>query len=109
MPQTRHALDQLFARLLKADAELGKGNKVLEICKLQEVTTQTYYRWRQKYGGMKLDFINYLEQEKSAKTMTTTASILNVKPMKKQSSDLTASTRSKLTNNNWKKRKTAAL
>ncbi|MDG2180769.1 MAG: transposase [Mariniblastus sp.] len=32
--------------------ELGKGKKVAEICKLLEVTEQTYYRWRQKYGGM---------------------------------------------------------
>ena len=32
------------------DVELGKGKKVTEICKLLEVTEQTYYRWRQKYG-----------------------------------------------------------
>jgi transposase-like protein len=31
--------------------ELGKGKKVPEICRLLEVTEQTYYRWRQKYGG----------------------------------------------------------
>lgn len=23
-----------------------------EVCKLLEITEQTYYRWRQKYGGM---------------------------------------------------------
>ena len=31
---------------------LGKGQKVPEICKALEITEQTYYRWRQKYGGM---------------------------------------------------------
>jgi hypothetical protein len=30
----------------------GKGKKVPEICKMLHVTEQTYYRWRQKYGGM---------------------------------------------------------
>jgi len=30
----------------------GKGQKVPEVCKLLEITEQTYYRWRQKYGGM---------------------------------------------------------
>jgi transposase-like protein len=31
---------------------LGKGQKVPEICKSLEISEQTYYRWRQKYGGM---------------------------------------------------------
>ncbi len=38
--------------LRRADVELGKGKKVPEICKVLGVATQTYYRWRQKYGGM---------------------------------------------------------
>ena len=53
MPQKRHTADQIVAKLRKADVELGKGKKVPEVCKLLEVTEQTYYRWRQKYGGMK--------------------------------------------------------
>ena len=32
--------------------ELGKGLKVPEVCKQLGITAQTYYRWRQKYGGM---------------------------------------------------------
>ena len=46
MPQKRHTVDQIVAKLRKADIELGKGKKVPEICKLLEVTEQTYYRWR---------------------------------------------------------------
>ncbi|MGB0600449.1 MAG: helix-turn-helix domain-containing protein [Rubripirellula sp.] len=53
MPQKRHTLDQIVAKLCEADVELGNGKKVPEICKLLEVTEQTYDRWRQKYGGMK--------------------------------------------------------
>ena len=30
---------------------LGKGAKVPDVCKQLEITEQTYYRWRQKYGG----------------------------------------------------------
>ena len=44
MPQKRHTVDQIVAKLRKADVELGKGKKVPEICKLLEVTEQTYYR-----------------------------------------------------------------
>ncbi len=48
MPQTRHTVDQIVAKLRKADVERGKGKKVPEICKLLEVTEQTYCRWRQR-------------------------------------------------------------
>jgi hypothetical protein len=37
MPQKRHTVDQIVAKLHKADVELGKGKKVPEICKLLEV------------------------------------------------------------------------
>jgi putative transposase len=53
MLQKRHTVGQIVAKLRKADIELGKGKKVPEVCKLLEVTEQTYYRWRQKYGGIK--------------------------------------------------------
>jgi putative transposase len=46
MPQKRHTVDQIVAKLRKADVELGKGKKVPEVCKLLEITEQTYYRWR---------------------------------------------------------------
>ena len=52
MKQKRHRTDQIIEKLRRADVELGKGQKVSEVCKLLEITEQTYYRWRQKYGGM---------------------------------------------------------
>ncbi len=48
--QKRHTVDQIVVKLLKANAELGKGKKVPEICKSPEVTKQTYYRWRLNYN-----------------------------------------------------------
>ena len=61
MPQKRHAIDQIVSKLRKADVELGKGKKVPKVCKLLEVTEQTYYRWRQKYGGMKPEMAKQLK------------------------------------------------
>ena len=55
MKQKRHSVDQIVSKLRKADVELGKGKKVPEVCKELEVTEQTYYRWRNKYGGMQAD------------------------------------------------------
>ena len=48
----RHGAEQIVAKLRQADVELGKGLKVPEVCKQFGITVQTYYRWRQKYGGM---------------------------------------------------------
>ena len=52
MKQKRHNTDQIIGKLRQADIELGKGKKVPEVCKILEINVQTYYRWRQKYGGM---------------------------------------------------------
>ena len=44
MPQKRHTVDQIVAKLCKGYVEIGKGKKVREICDLLEVIEQTYYR-----------------------------------------------------------------
>ena len=61
MSQKRHGVDQIISKLRRADVELGKGNKVPEVCKLIEITEQTYYRWRQKYGGMQPEIAKQLK------------------------------------------------
>ena len=50
----RYGPEQIVAKLRQADVKLGKGLKVSEVCKQLGITVQTYYRWRQKYGGMAL-------------------------------------------------------
>ncbi|TWT42829.1 transposase [Botrimarina hoheduenensis] len=55
MKRTRHTTEQIIEKLRQADVALGKGAKVPEICKTLGITEQTYYRWRQKYGGMAPD------------------------------------------------------
>lgn len=61
MKQNRHTVDQMIAKLRRADVELGKGMKVPEVCKLLGITEQTYYRWRQKYGGMQPEMAKQLK------------------------------------------------
>lgn len=61
MKQKRHTVDQIIAKLRRADVELGKGMKVPEVCKLLSITEQTYYRWRQKYGGMQPEMTKELK------------------------------------------------
>ena len=61
MPQKRYDVDQIIPMLRRADVELGKGKKVPEVCRLLEITPQTYYRWRQKYGGMQPEMAKQLK------------------------------------------------
>ena len=48
----RHSAEQVVVKLREADVALGKGLRVPEVCKELGISEQTYYRWRQKYGGM---------------------------------------------------------
>jgi len=52
MSRKRHSVDQIIGKLRQADVELDQGKTVEEACRSLEITAQTYYRWRQKYGGM---------------------------------------------------------
>ena len=56
----RHSGPQIVAKLRQADVLIGQGKTVPEACKEIEVSEQTYYRWRQKYGGMSPDMIKQL-------------------------------------------------
>ena len=51
---------QIVAKLRQADILIGQGKKVPEVCKEIDVSENTYYRWRQKYGGMSPDMIRQL-------------------------------------------------
>lgn len=48
----RYSSEQIVAMLRNAEVLLGKGVKVSEASKPLGISDQTYYRWRQKYGGM---------------------------------------------------------
>ncbi len=48
----RYSVEQIVSKLRQADVALGKGLRVPQVCKELGISEQTYYRWRQKYGGM---------------------------------------------------------
>ncbi len=57
----RFTPEQIVSKLRQADVELGKGLSVKEVCRKIEISEQTYYRWRQKYGGMSPALIRELK------------------------------------------------
>ena len=47
----RHSIEQII-RIL-GDVEKS-GLKITDACRPHQISEQTYYRWKQKYGGMEL-------------------------------------------------------
>ena len=52
MPRKQFSSEQIITKLREAEVLLSQGLTVIEAVKKLEISEQTYYRWRQKYGGM---------------------------------------------------------
>jgi transposase-like protein len=55
MARKTHTTEQIIGKLRQAEVMLGQGRSVDEVVREIAVTKNTYYRWRQEYGGLKLD------------------------------------------------------
>ena len=53
--QRRYSPEQIIAKLREAEVLLSQGRTVGEAVRQLGVSEQTYYRWRNQYGGMKTD------------------------------------------------------
>jgi transposase-like protein len=66
MAKKHYTAEQIISKLREAEVELGRGVTVPLVCKQLGITESTYYRWRQEYGGMRLEQarrLKHLEQE----------------------------------------------
>lgn len=61
MPKKRHTPDQIIEKLRLAERLLGQGADVAQVCRQLEISEQTYYRWRNQYGGMKANEMKRLK------------------------------------------------
>lgn len=58
----RFTSSQIVSKLRQADVLIGQGKNIPDICRELEISQQTYYRWRQKYGGMSPDMVKEYRQ-----------------------------------------------
>ena len=64
----RHSPEQIIAKLRDAELAQGRGESLAAILQRLEVSEQTFYRWRNQYGGLKAPDakrLKELEQENS--------------------------------------------
>ena len=48
----RYSAEQIIMKLREAEVLLGQEKNVKEVCRVLEISEQTYYRWRKEYGGL---------------------------------------------------------
>lgn len=58
----RHTPEQIVRLLRDAEAALGSGKTIGQICQEIGVSEQTYYRWKNRYGGMKVAEVKRLKE-----------------------------------------------
>jgi transposase len=52
----------IIRKLREVEVELGRGKTVAEAVKKIGVTEQTYYRWKKKYGGLRMEQAKRLKE-----------------------------------------------
>ena len=62
MPRKKHTPEEIVAKLRQVDVLVSQGCPVSEVIRQIGVTEVTYYRWRQEYGGLKLDQVKRLKE-----------------------------------------------
>ena len=55
MGRRRHTPEQIITALREAEVGLANGETVGMVSRELGISEQTYYRWRQEFGGMKVD------------------------------------------------------
>jgi transposase-like protein len=66
MPRKRYTPEEVIQHLRTIELDTGKGLAVLDACRKLGITEQTYYRWKNEYGGLRVDQakrLKSLEQE----------------------------------------------
>jgi hypothetical protein len=61
MPRLRHTVEQILAKLREAEVAMSKGQSVAHVDRALSIIEQTYYRWRNEHGGLKVDQIKRLK------------------------------------------------
>ena len=55
MPRIKHSMEQIIAKLRKAEILFAEGKSIDDVAKILQVTKHTYYRWKKEYGGMQTE------------------------------------------------------
>ena len=66
MARKRYTAEEIISQLRTVEIETAKGIGIVDACRKLGITEQTYYRWKKKYGDLRVDQakrLKGLEQE----------------------------------------------
>ncbi len=81
MQRKRHSITE-FIKILR---DVEGGQSIAHVCQVYNVSEQTYYRWKQKYGGMEASEAHRfkeLEEENQRLKKKVADLVLEVDPLK---------------------------
>ena len=55
MPMQRYKPEEMVNLLRQIEVGIANGKSTPQACKEAGINTQTYYRWRKEYGGLKTE------------------------------------------------------
>jgi putative transposase len=62
MSTKKYKPEQVVNLLRQIEVEVANGKKTPQACREVGIHTQTYYRWRKEFGGLKLDQVKRLKE-----------------------------------------------
>ena len=62
MPRKRHKPEEVVAKLRQVDVMVAQGTPLAEAIRSIGVSEVTYHRWRNEFGGLKLDQVRRLKE-----------------------------------------------
>ena len=64
----RHTPEQIITKLRQAEADFAQGLSLARVCQKLGVSEQTFYRWRNRYGGPQADDAKRLKELQAENT-----------------------------------------
>jgi putative transposase len=62
MKGRHHSPEQIIRKLAEGDKLLAQGTSIEEVARHLEITESTWHRWRNQYGGMKVEDAKRLKE-----------------------------------------------
>ena len=62
MPRKKHKPEEIVAKLRQVDVMTAQGTPLAEAIRSIGVSEVTYHRWRNEFGGLKLDQVKRLKE-----------------------------------------------
>jgi putative transposase len=62
MPTKSYKPEQIVSLLRQVEVAIGNGQTTKHACREVGITEQTFYRWRNEYGGLKLEQAKRLKE-----------------------------------------------